>query len=193
MNLKIFDLTLQKNKIFLKNVIIPNQRHSNNIIDIKTGKENLENCDGLITSNENYFSLGIKTADCAAITFYDNNNYGIIHAGWRGLVNGIIEKMLDKFTKPKIFVSPLLNEFEITKDYCYDQIKKKFGDNYFYIKKNKSKEMIIFKFQKILELVLPNNTIFDLRNTFENQNLASWRRDFDEKRNYTIVSNSLDF
>jgi len=93
--IKIFYLPLQENKKFLDGVILPVQTHSNNIVEIKTGNEDLQNCDGVFTFNKNDFSLGIQTADCAAICFYDNKKYGIIHAGWRGLVNGIIEKCLN--------------------------------------------------------------------------------------------------
>jgi len=186
--IKILDLDSQKNKTHLKNVIFPIQTHSNNIIEIKTGKENLENCDGILTSNKNNFFLGIKTADCAAICVYDDKKYGVLHAGWRGLVNGIIEKFLKEFTNPKIFISPLLNEFEIQKDHCYKLIENKFGEKHFRIKKENNKEIIIFKFQKAIEEVLPNNAVFDSRDTFKNKNLASWRRDRNEKRNLTIIS-----
>jgi len=95
--------------------------------------------------------------------------------------------MLEYFANPKIFVSPILNEFEIQKDFCYEQIKNKFGEKYFYIKKENNKDIIIFKFIEALKSVLPINTIFDSRDTFKNSNLASWRRDGGGKRNYTII------
>ena len=186
-NIKIFDLNSQKNKSFFNDVIFPVQTHSNNIVEIKTGKETLQACDGLIASGHHNFSLGVKTADCAAICFYDNAKYGIIHAGWRGLVGGIIEKMLSNFVSPKVFVSPLLNEFEIQKDDCYQQIATKFGDKYFDIKELNNKSVIIFKFLEALKLVLPKDAVFDLRDTFKNNNLASWRRDGTSKRNYTVI------
>ena len=185
--IKIFDLHSQGNKHSLDNAIFPIQTHSNNITEIKTGKEDLQNCDGIITSNKNNFSLGIQTADCAAICFYDDDKYGIIHAGWRGLVNGIIEKMLDNFVNPEVFISPILNEFEIQKDDCYKQIKHKFGDKYLYVKKVNNKNIIIFKFLEAIKSILPKNAVFDLRDTFKNINLASWRRDGGGKRNYTVI------
>ena len=185
--IKIFDLSLQENKKFLNDIIIPIQTHSTNIVEIKTGGEGLQNCDGVFTSNKNNFSLGIQTADCAAICFSDNEKYGVIHAGWRGLVNGIIEKMLNNFVNPKIFVSPILNEFEIQKDDCYEKINQKFGEKYFYVRKENNKTIIIFKFLDAIKSVLPQNTIFDSRDTFKNSNLASWRRDGGGKRNYTII------
>jgi copper oxidase (laccase) domain-containing protein len=76
MQIKIFSKQEQaKNPSFLDGVILPNQTHSSNIIEIKTGKENLDNCDGIFTSRKNNFKLAIKTADCAAIVFYDKKNY----------------------------------------------------------------------------------------------------------------------
>ncbi len=186
-SVKIFDLNAEENKYFLNDVILPMQTHSSNIIEIKTGNEDFQNCDGVITSNKNNFSLCVQTADCAAICFYDNKNYGIIHAGWRGLVEGIIEKMLKNFVNPKIFISPVLNKFEIQKDSCYEQIENKFGKKYFYIKNENNENIIIFEFLEALKLVLPKNSIFDPRDTFKNTNLASWRRDANNKRNYTVI------
>jgi copper oxidase (laccase) domain-containing protein len=42
--------------------------------------------------------LGILTADCAPILFYDPINMivGACHAGWRGALTGIIENTLIK-------------------------------------------------------------------------------------------------
>jgi len=34
--------------------------------------------------------------------------------------------MLEKFENPEIFVAPFLKKFEIQKDFCYDEIYKKF-------------------------------------------------------------------
>jgi hypothetical protein len=103
------------------------------------------------------------------------------------LINGIIEKMLNNFVNPKIFVSPVLNKFEIQKDNCYSKIKNKFANKYFHIKKVNNKDVIIFKFLEALQSILPKNTIFDSRDTFIDKNLASWRRNKNSKRNYTII------
>jgi len=182
--IEIYDLYSQKD--IPGDMISPVQTHSANIIEIKTGKESLENCDGIFTSMENNYSLGIKTADCAAICFHDGEKYGIVHAGWRGLVNGIVEKMVYHFDEPTIFVSPVLKEFEIQKDQCWEQIKHKFGTKFFKITENKQ---IIFQFQKALKSILPRDAMFDEKDTRENKNLASWRRDKNAQRNYTVISN----
>ena len=41
-------------------------------------------------------ALIIKTADCVPVILYTNSAVAIIHAGWRGLAAGIIEKVLAK-------------------------------------------------------------------------------------------------
>ncbi len=53
--------------------------------------------DGLITSEKELF-LYLITADCLPILLYDpiQKVVGIAHAGWRGTVNGIAEKMVQK-------------------------------------------------------------------------------------------------
>ena len=188
MNIKITTYGLEQK--IPKNVIFPTQVHSTKIVEIKTGQENLKNCDGIFTSILYHYALGIQTADCAPICFYDDRRYGIIHAGWRGLVGGIIEKMLEKFENPHIFVGPLFKEFEIQRDDCYAKIDNKFGQQFFKIHNSLSQEKIIFQFQKAIKSVLPNNTIFDSRDTYQDKSLASWRRDRDKhKTNYMIISN----
>lgn len=184
-SIKVYDLKTQD--IISNSIIFPIQTHSTNIIEIKTGNENLENCDGIYTSLQNNYSLGVVTADCAAICFYDDERYGIIHVGWRGLVNGIIEKMMGNFYNSNIFVSPLLKEFEIQKDQCYEKIKNKFGTKYFKITGNRR---IFFQFQEAIKNILPKNAVFDERDTYKNKNLASWRRDKNKERNYTVISNN---
>ncbi len=58
--IEIFDLNSQENKDAFKNVIFPIQTHSSNIIEIKTGREDLQNCDGIFTSSKNKYLLGVK-------------------------------------------------------------------------------------------------------------------------------------
>jgi len=73
-------------------LIIPIQTHSTKVVfcDIP-GK--VENCDGVFTNNpENVCS--IQVADCMPIFFAHRFKpvYGLIHAGWRGLKNGILTR-----------------------------------------------------------------------------------------------------
>ena len=56
--------------------------------------------DGLITNKKNVF-LGIVTADCLPVIFYDKKMgiVGIAHAGYKGLLRGIIQEMIKGMKK----------------------------------------------------------------------------------------------
>ena len=56
--------------------------------------------DGMVTNMPN-ITLGILSADCAPILFADplNRIIGAAHAGWKGALNGIVEKTLAKMIK----------------------------------------------------------------------------------------------
>lgn len=169
-------------------IIMPQQTHSTNIIEVITGQENLSDCDGLWTRQGHDFILGVKTADCAPICFWDGNKYGVVHAGWRGLVDGIVHKMCKTFDdkNTQIWVGPILPQFEITKDDCYDRIEAKFGKSFF-LPHPKDHTKAIFDFKSALASVLPSQATFDPQSTFGTPELASWRRDKDNRRNITII------
>lgn len=166
-----------------KKIIFPQQTHSTNIIEIKTGKEDLADCDGIWTRDLTKV-LGIKTADCAPIAFFEEDKFGIVHAGWRGLCDGIIEKMLKNFKNPNVFVGPFLPKLQIQRDSCYDKIVAKFGEEF--LSGIEEEEIIIFDFKSSIQLIFPNAE-FDERSTFHDLELASWRRDRDERRNVMVV------
>ena len=83
-----FKIGITKNP---QEVFLPKQIHSNVVVYIKGFTENVE-ADGVITDKIN-FKIGIKTADCAPIILKSKNFVGAIHAGWRGLYNGILKKL----------------------------------------------------------------------------------------------------
>src|SRR5207247_7538429 len=52
--------------------------------------------DGLVAANPGC-ALAILTADCAPIALIgDNGVYGAAHGGWRGLLEGIVERTVDR-------------------------------------------------------------------------------------------------
>ncbi len=194
-------------------LILAEQAHETKIVEVVTGNEDLSVCDGMWTRNLD-LALGIRTADCAPIVFYDNEKFGILHAGWRGLCGGICEQMMEIFNvqtprrgvctdkELKIFVGPILPQFEIQRDFCYEAIYEKFGDQFFNtsmlvpeiphpsgelpFSKGAKSEKVIFDFEGAIRSVLPQAE-FDGRSTFEHTDLASWRRDKNSLRNVTVV------
>ncbi len=156
------DENVKKNRIIASNqlnrkkIIIPNQVHSNIVIRIDKNIHNLKTADAII-SNRKDILLGILTADCAPVIVLGNSYYGIIHAGWKGLINGIIENTLneilslgEKAENLKVCVGPHLkrDSFEIKKDFI--KLLKSKIKNYknFIVKK---KELLFFDFSRLIE------------------------------------------
>jgi len=99
------------------NVIIPQQIHGKEVLSFQSPFTSHQSpiCDGLLTHTPDLI-LGVTIADCLAIFLFDprKNVIGILHAGWRGVLNGIageaIQKMMREFgSKPEdceILLSP---------------------------------------------------------------------------------------
>ena len=68
------------------------QTHSTNVKIVDESNLSLIDTDGIFTKNKD-ISLKIKTADCLPIFFYNESPFliGVVHAGWKGLKEGIIE------------------------------------------------------------------------------------------------------
>lgn len=89
-------------------LVCPEQIHSGNIILVSEEMKGLgafrrENAvaraDGMIVKDRTV-PLGVQTADCASVFFYDprKETAGIAHVGWRGLYAGLPGKMVAAFT-----------------------------------------------------------------------------------------------
>ena len=96
------NIRIIRNCLNIKSINMANQVHGNNIIQIDQDNSNIfttfNDTDGFITNIEGQ-GLLIKHADCQSICFFDPTLRIIanIHCGWRGLVNGIIEKTISLF------------------------------------------------------------------------------------------------
>jgi len=97
LNQKLNDLNFKFGEVLLLN-----QVHGKDVVvidDIKKihGIQNLPKADGIVTNLKNV-AIGIITADCAPIIFYDEENHiiGACHAGWRGAKLGIIQETVEK-------------------------------------------------------------------------------------------------
>lgn len=82
-----------------ENLVGPYQIHSNICVIIDAPPETSPKADAYVTNVPN-LALGILTADCAPILFYDRvaKIIGAAHAGWQGAINGIIEATIAKMT-----------------------------------------------------------------------------------------------
>ena len=97
----IKNLKIVSKKIgFNKKLILLRQLHSNKIYFVNKKPKKKLFGDGVIT-NTKHLAIGILTADCAPILFFEpkKNIIGAAHAGWKGAHNKIAEKMINYFKK----------------------------------------------------------------------------------------------
>ena len=196
-NLNIAKRTLFKQN---KNLIIPDQYHSNRCL-IATANNLYPKCDALVTS-DNSLILGITTADCLPIIFYDQKNHviGIAHAGWRGLVKGVLQNTLNKMINLgaqkksiKSIIGPCirLRSYEVKKDFV-----KKLKTEYqkFTVRRM---QKIYFDLPKLAKYILLNSNISEVydtkKNTFLDKNYFSFRESKKKKlkdygRNINLIS-----
>ncbi len=97
-NIKIFITTKVWNNEYPLNYKIYSlkQIHSDKIIEVKRDSIFEEKGDGLFTY-ENDIILEVKTADCFPVFMFNENMIMVLHAGWQGVKNGIIEKGIKIF------------------------------------------------------------------------------------------------
>ena len=132
-----------------KRIVLMNQVHSNKVILVDEEERKILNVDGMVSKRKD-LCLGILTADCAPIIILGQNYYGIVHAGWRGLVNDILLNAVNLFKDQgesekdlHLFVGPHLkkNSFEVKDDFISLIQKKKSIQNY--LQKKKKKRFIL--------------------------------------------------
>ena len=100
----IKNLEFVSNKIGCKKefLITLNQTHSNKVVyfEKESDVKNKINADAIVCKIKN-LAIGILTADCAPILFYDTQKkiIGCAHSGWKGALNGIIQNTVKKFNE----------------------------------------------------------------------------------------------
>lgn len=76
------------------------QVHGIRIVDVTRPGQDCGEADGFITSTPGVL-LAVFTADCLPVLFCrkDGKHVAAVHAGWRGLIDGILEKMAERITE----------------------------------------------------------------------------------------------
>jgi len=187
-----------------KKIILLNQLHSSKIFFInKLSKKKLLG-DGLAT-NKRGMAIGILTADCAPILFFDSKKkiIGAVHSGWRGAYKKIAKKMINYFKKKGsnlndiyAVIGPCIsqNNYEIKNDFKAKFLKQS-TKNKKYFKTNKNKIFFDLKgyiFRQIKNAGINNIEIIK-KDTFNpKNNFFSARRSLKKKindygRNISII------
>lgn len=83
-----------------ENLIIPEQKHTDNIKIVTSVDDDVSNCDGLITKRPELV-LMLLFADCVPVIIYapDKKVLSVVHAGWRGTAKSIVQKTLTILVK----------------------------------------------------------------------------------------------
>ena len=185
-NLKIVSKKIGINK----KVVLLKQLHTNKIYFInKLSKKKLIG-DGLITKTRG-IAIGILTADCAPILFFDpiKNIIGAVHSGWKGAYKKIGKKMINSFKKRGsrlndiyAVIGPCIskNNYEIKKDFKIKFLRQSIKNKkHFKIVKNK----IYFDLKGYIFKQLKNAGI---------NNIETIRKDtFNPKNNFFSARRSL--
>ena len=184
----------------INDIITLKQTHSNKavIISDQNIKKNNLCFDGLVTNKKNVI-LGILTADCAPILFYDPINMvvGACHAGWRGVLTGIIESTLIKMrsigSKSKNIrcaIGPCIGQesYEVGKDFYNKFVSIESAAYQFFEKKPEKKSKYTFSLEgyiidKLSRLGI--NSINSIRiDTFKEDHICfSYRKSLTKKEN----------
>ena len=174
-----------------ESLITLNQKHSNQVIHFKDKKsvENKLSGDAIISEVKN-IGLGILTADCAPILFYDPNKkiIGCAHSGWKGALNGIIKNTVKKFNELNSNNSDLIavvgpcikkNNYEVKESFLKKFITQDKKNDIFFEKINSKK--YIFDLRGFINKEISNLNIKNIENiemdTFsEKEFFYSYRR-----------------
>tara|TARA_B100000029_G_scaffold134005_1_gene128213 strand:+ start:809 stop:1564 length:756 start_codon:yes stop_codon:yes gene_type:complete len=182
-------IALKKIGLEKKKLIIPNQTHSNKIKIVNTSSVNKKIiADGLLTKS-NKIVLGILTADCAPVFFFDMRKKIIcnVHAGWKGAKSGILENsiklMLECGSNLNNIIScigPCIgkNSYTVKNDFFKRIMNENKENKKFFTKKNKK---ISFDLKSYITKKIKNcgvkNIISKSFDTYEDENnFFSYRR-----------------
>ena len=182
-----------KKKLAIKKIIYTNQTHSAKIIEHYKNPFALQG-DGMILKSK--IGYCVTTADCLPILFCstDGNYFGGIHCGRRGLINGIIENLLeiikDKGEFMFLFCPSICAEHYEVDENIFFLIKSKYHFYKKIIKKNqfgkfnlnlKLLAYYIFQSKKYTSLFI------DSRCTYENKELFSYRKNQTTERFGSLI------
>ena len=187
-------------KVFTKFEDIPiqymNQVHGNNLETIFSHSTlPINETDSLFSSTSN-IALGVLTADCLpiALSKNDGSEFAMLHAGWKGLLSGVIESTLTSFTKGcsdvSAWIGPSISQknYEVGND-LYESFVKKDDESESNFKEKGYDKWLFSLHGEAKRILGKYNINVDLSSvcTFESESLFSYRRDQTENRILSII------
>lgn len=143
--------------------------------------------DGLVVSWEEFDQpLAIKTADCMPIVVEGEKGVVFLHAGWKGLANGILKRPEISLVRPqRVFIGPSIHEccFEVSNDFRENFPNSPFfaktGEKLFFNLQEEAKSQLRELFPSLLVQYAPICTCC-------NRAFHSYRRDKTTERNWNL-------
>lgn len=191
----------------MENVLFLSQVHGTDglVIDSRKSAQTIRpfsvEGDYLIT-NVQHQGLGVMTADCVPLIVYDKVHHvlAVIHAGWKGLVNGVIPKAIEHMSEQfktapsqlRVFIGPC------AKSCCY-MVKDEVLDA---LNRYSYKDRVICETENGFHFDMPLFAMLQLKElgvaqsacnlgynecTMCSPGLCSHRRDKNQRRNITIA------
>ena len=161
------------------------QVHSADIVEYQGQDLDQVKADGIILDPKKYPRTvpAIKTADCLPV-LYIGEKIGLVHAGWKGLSEGILtHPLLQKLKPANILIGPSIHHYEVSEDF-----KRNFPHSRsFYTVENQLYFDLQDHAMHELEIIFKNcEILISGACTFTNNEYNSYRRDKTEKRNWNI-------
>ena len=187
-------------KVFTKFEDIPiqymDQVHGNKLEKIFSHSSlPIDETDSLFSSTSN-LALGVLTADCLpiALSKKDGSEFAMLHAGWKGLLSGVIESTLTSFTKDcsdvSAWIGPSISQknYEVGND-LYESFVKKDDESESNFKEKGYDKWLFSLHGEAKRILGKYNINVDLSSvcTFESESLFSYRRDQTENRILSII------
>ena len=187
-------------KVFTKFEDIPiqymDQVHGNKLEKIFSHSSlPIDETDSLFSSTSN-LALGVLTADCLpiALSKKDGSEFAILHAGWKGLLSGVIESTLTSFTKGcsdvSAWIGPSISQknYEVGND-LYESFVNKDDESESNFKEKGYDKWLFSLHVESKRILGKYNINVDLSSvcTFESESLFSYRRDHTENRILSII------
>lgn len=143
--------------------------------------------DGMMVSwAELNWPMAIKTADCMPIVIEGEKGVIFLHAGWKGLADGILKRPEVALISPRqVFIGPSIQVccFEVSPDFKENFKMSPFfkasGDKLFFDLQQEARRLLKVEFPNLLVGVAPDCTCC-------NNNFHSHRRDKTKNRNWNL-------
>ena len=172
------------------------QVHGDNVESIQAhNAEPKTNTDALFTTEDD-IALAALTADCMpiALSKIDGSEFSIIHAGWKGLLSGIIEKSISSFTSDPSLISAWIGpsiscrNYEVDTEFYENFISKDKESISNFTKKDSTKWF--FNLQGEAERILKQFNVNAQTTrfcTYDSEFLYSFRKEQTQNRLVTII------